>query len=139
MSLCYRVCIEGGECFYYRVLVLGRRKFSGFQAFGFFFQLKFLGVFFFLFNNVRFQTSLFFLIFCRRGKLWEFQKFRFYIYIYIQIILLQYNSYSYCDHTLCAAYNTHIRTYLHQVTLTCTQAGLKCSPNKASLNSLTSN
>ena len=48
MSLCYRVCIEGGECFYYRVLVLGRRKFSGFRLLAIFFSWNFWVFFFFL-------------------------------------------------------------------------------------------
>ena len=38
MSLCYCVYIEGEECFFNRVLVLGKRKFSGFRLWLFFFS-----------------------------------------------------------------------------------------------------
>ena len=54
MSLCYCVYIEGGECFFNRVLVLGKRKFLGFRLLAIFFLAEIFGCFFFLFNNAKF-------------------------------------------------------------------------------------
>ena len=47
------------------------------------------------------------------------------------------NNHSCCDHTLCLAHNTHIRTRLHWISLTCAQTSLKPNLSKASPNTLT--
>lgn len=47
------------------------------------------------------------------------------------------NNHSRCDHTLHPTHSIYNRMRLHRVSMTCTQAGLKHSPSKASLNSLT--
>ena len=69
--------------------------------------------------------------------------FIYYVYYYSYPTVLYSchntcNNYSYCDHTIRSAHSIHVRMRLHWVSLTCAQVGLKCSPNKANPNFLTS-
>ena len=87
MSLCYCVCVEGGECFFNRVLVLGKRKFLGFRLLAIFFYLKFLGVFFFFLIMSCFRKVFFFLNIVLTWKIVGVSKVSvFYIYIDMYIV-----------------------------------------------------